>query len=40
MISLANLARPLSCYTADIEQDGQRMTIDHICGDPDCPGLS
>ena len=34
---MADLLRPLGCYEATIEQDGQKMTIIHRCGSSDGP---
>lgn len=29
--------RPLGCYIAEIEQNGQRVRVVHRCGSSDCP---
>ena len=40
LATLKDQVGPISCYTAEITVDGKTVRVNHICSDPNCPGLS
>lgn len=37
MTELKDLVRPIDCYIARIEQNGQKIEVVRRCGSPNCP---